>query len=322
MKTASNKKRIIRATETIIPVLVLTIAAVVVGISFAWHSAGSAASAQNIDFATKKTFVLNFNIGDTSRDNLPYMGQQAIGIDSDKNLSVSTDVDAPYYFVSTINISTQGEKKDLKLQLNSVMISKGGHYLDIYNESGQYDKAFDTETVTAESSTKFHKTADIHLAFTWFFKAHTEDVSNKTLVDGNEKMKPLSPSSGETWYTPFGTMVFGEGNKAQTLNGVQAQALPSDAQDIADFVASDGALFDLYIVFAPERVFWSQFFSGVKISAESYKTEELKEMLGAYFDESSPKYQMYYSDESYQSSEFSFGATLSVTDRWGKEDVR
>ena len=223
MKTASNKKRIIRATETIIPVLVLTIAAVVVGISFAWHSAGSAASAQNIDFATKKTFVLNFNIGDTSRDNLPYMGQQAIGIDSDKNLSVSTDVDAPYYFVSTINISTQGEKKDLKLQLNSVMISKGGHYIDVYNESGQNDKAFDTETVTADSSTKFHKNADIHLAFTWFFKAHTEGAANKTVVDGNEKMKPLSPSSGETWYTPFGAMVFGEGNKAQTLNGVQAQ---------------------------------------------------------------------------------------------------
>ena len=314
MKNKSNGKRIRLVAGLIVPVLVLTIAAVVVGISFAWHSTGSAASAQNIEFATQKSFVLDFDIGSISSDNLPYMGQQAIEIDSDKNLSVLRDVDAPYYFVSTIEISTQGEKKNLKLQLDNVKISKDGRYLDVYKESGQNDKAFDTETVTADGSTKFHKTADIHLAFTWFFKAHTEDVSNKTLVDKQKEMRPLTSSSGETWYTPFGTMVFGEGNKAQTLNGVQAQALPSVAQDIADFVASDGAKFDFYIVFAPERVFWSQFFADGKISVASYNAEQRKEMLGAYYDESAPKYRMYYSDERYQSSEFSFGATLTATD--------
>lgn len=314
MKTASNKKRIIRAVETIIPVLVLTIAAVVVGISFAWHSTGAAASAQKIDFATKKTFVLDFDIDATSSDNLPYMGQQAIGIDLDNNLSVLKDVDAPYYFVSTIEISTQGKKKNLNLRLDDVKISKDGSYLDVYNERGQNDKAYDSENSAAYESAKFHKNSDVDLAFTWFFKAHTDDVSNKTLVDEQEEMKPLLPSIGETWYTPFGTMVFGEGNIAQTFNGVQAQALPSAAQDISDFVASDGALFDFYIVFAPERVFWSQFFSGGKISAASYNVEERKEMLGAYYDESAPKYRMYYSEEKYQSSEFSFGATLTATD--------
>ena len=301
-----------------VPALILAIATAVVGVSFAWFSTKSDASVQTVELATQKSFVLEFDSVGANGENLPYMGQEALdesGYLIDPRYP-ATSKDAPYYFASEVEIGTQGQTKNLALRLENIKISKDGRYLDVYNESGEYDTAFDSNGIAVDETTKFHKCADIDLAFTWFFKAHTGDelASNKTEEGDEVLMKSLMPQGAETWYTPYGTMVFDADKNLSTLNGKHETALPSDAQDIVEFNAKSGTKFDFYIVFAPERVFWSMFFEEGRISAASYAAEELKEMLGSFYDITDPTYKMYYSQNRYTASKFSFNATLTATD--------
>lgn len=335
MNASSKSKRIKLVFGIIIPVLVLVTTIVMVSISFAWFSQETEASVQSINLSTQKAFVLEFGNSGTANENLAYMGQRALVDDTgflmDLNDPATTNEDAAYYFVSEIYISTQGESKTLRLQLDSIKIANGGIWLDWYSDV-LMDKDSapqnDFSDVQFSDISKFHINANVPLAFTWFFKEHEGDAptTNKETKEGKDEMKSILPQGEETWYTPYGTMKFGESGNLQTVNGAVLSSLPTSTKSIEDFTAGNaesGVKFDFYIVFAPEKVFWSQFFgSSNMISAGGsdaagnryYSTNELQEMLGTYYSEIQSTYRMYYSEERYQSSQFSFNATLNVID--------
>ncbi len=321
MSEESKFKRTKPVFGIAVSVIALAIAIVMVGASFAWTSPVATASVQGVDFSTQKACALEFGVGGSGNDNLPYMGQKALdkyGYLTDPSDPATTNIDAPYYFVSEIEIDTKGREVSLNLQLDSVKISNGGIWLDIYADSIPSDDSLPSYPNGAvdKNLTNFHLNSDVDLAFTWFFKQKSGDVagSNRATNLGNtEEMRSLMPEGGEIWFTPFGTMKFDADAKLEALNGKTEGTLPDEVQDIKGFAASDDK-FDLYIVFAPQRIFWSIFFEQDRISAASCTAEEQKEMLGNFYDEKEPTYRMYYSEERYASSKFYFNAIMTAAD--------
>lgn len=348
MSAASKSRRIKLVFGIVIPVLVLVTTIVMVSISFAWFSRETEASIQSINLSTQKAFVLDFSSTGTTEGNLPYRGQRAIDKDQQLVNPFTIDagdeyiMDAPYFFISPIQISTGSQTVDLHLELDGVEISKGDTILDSYNGNG------------SETTVK-HNSANIPLAFTWFFKAHpvaespeeSEDAPpfNPTLncdveESGAKHMKQIAPAAGDVWYTPYGKMEFGtvDGKVQPTqINGAAYQtssfsiANVQSTVDIKEFTAADGTYFDFYIIFAPEKLFWSHILSGsynakvtdlYDLPAEPEETRseiERREIYGKFFDEGKTqpsKYAMYYSDQNtYQGSHFKFGAVLNVSSK-------
>ncbi len=311
MSTATKSKRIKFALGIAIPVLVLVTAIVMVSMSLAWFSTTTTASVQSINLATQSAFVLSFGTQGTESDNIPYMGQKAIKsnmlVKPKENILTSDTVEAPYYFVSTLQISTEGKSTDIELALEGVAI-----YHQQKGEGG------DPGTTTALPSNK-----TIPLAFTWFFKEHDENnatnynLSNASESEAKKEMKLLFPKAGETWYTPYGAMAFGTSDglwmPVASLNGVEVSALPENPQPIKNFLAANDQKFDFYIIFAPEKLFWSQFFaqSDNDLSVnEYYGAAEMAEIFGK--ESHLADDGMYYSDPRYMDATFAFGANLNV----------
>lgn len=346
MSTASKTKRIKLVFGIAIPVLVLVTTIVMVSMSFAWFSQETTASIQSINLATQKAFVLEFGSSSATNDNLPYMGQTALDVKNgnhgwlyDVANPQANENDAPYYFVSQLTISTQGEAKDIELKLQNITISKGGTTLDRYSDT---DGGGDARL-----------NSDIALNFTWFFVQHSDgnnavnwssasQTGSEGLRPDDAIMKAIQAKARDVWYTPYGKFEFAGDESSESpnikLTKINEENVPTDSaaiikllqkpQAITGFRAEENATFDFYIIFAPEIIFWSQFFGNDnKISAKSseggspiYKDDDLKKMLGRYcnigtdgvVDREKCSYQMYYSDEKYMESTFSFGASLTV----------
>ena len=144
-------------------------------------------------------------------------------------------------------------------------------------------------------------------------------------------------STATTVYTPYGIMTLssptGEGDvplgykQASTLNGqvVNSIASVTSPAGLKNFVADkdlqgDNQLFDLYVVFAPEKLFWMQFFPGDRdIALNSvYSASDLSNYVIA---SSASDTRMYYAASSYTGATFYFTAEVNVTAvHWPSED--
>lgn len=328
MKDSATLKtrRIKFVLGVIIPVLVLIATVVMASVSFAWFSSQADIEIQSINLMTHTAFVLTFDSSGTASGNMEYMGQKAI--DENELLVTPSHVtsgtystlDAPFYFVNGIKISTEGKNADLSLTLDDVKISLASASADTAPRD-LYDGG-----ENGVDGVSHHARTSIPYAFTWFFKAHTGDAevptTNCEVVDDKMSMKSYFPTAGEVWYTPYGTMTFkntvGTATAdvvVETINGVTVQDgahLPSK-QDIKGFKAN-GEVFDFYIVFAPEELFFKQFFTADKDQSVTTiygdNATALQEIYGQY--NGTGEYRMYYSNETYMNSAFAFGAMLQV----------
>lgn len=189
--------------------------------------------------------------------------------------------------------------------------------------------------------------SEIPYAFTWFFKPHsgtqTQNYTSSQNSDGKviQKLKQPDPQDGEVWYTPYGKLEFAE--TSETVNGenvknvyvskVNGDSINADdysikndnaKRDIIKFKTIDqtsnetSQMFDFYIVFAPEKLFWMQYFKAdvdKYTAAQAYGTnnegagsaDALKKIFGNLSN------QMFYSSRDYSGSTFEFSAVINVT---------
>ncbi len=318
MAKAIISKKIKMLLSIVIPMLIVVVTIIMVSTSFAWFTQVNEATVQTIHMTSQEAFVLSFtSSGDSNERNINYKGQTAImptggvgrlateyngrnGGLSGSNLEQYL-LDSPYYFITTIALDTDGTSVDMNMMLDYAKITgSSGNDINIYD--GEADAA------------------DIPYAFTWFFKEKPDGETVKNFeykTPGDEEsavMASCVPQEGEVWYTPYGKLTFDSNRLASAVNGV---SVGSDYSILADSAVKDVTLtaenkqFDFYIVFAPQKLFWSQFFAADRDKSldEIYTTEAERKKI---FGETSQN-QMYYSNMTYFGAKFEFGALIKVT---------
>lgn len=353
-----------------VPMLVIVVTMVMVGISFAWFTTASTVTISEITMSTAESYVVEFcaNENDYKQGvNLQYSGQEAFVYDSSKKGSMlitpsiqSNDSvvqsNTAYYFVNTIALNTKGHTYDISMALDTV---------EIYRETTTRDTNGNNRNYLASFGIKdSESTSDIPYAFTWMFKKHTGGDDTKatnstdgTVTDGavNGDMKSILPSAGETWYTPYGTLTFDANGYVNTVNGnsitTSTYSIKGEkTQKIMNFSTKDEEgnavtqLYDFYIIFAPEKMFYMQFFEADKdkyTAQDVYRKNKIDEQGQPIYekDESdniktdtegnpiiatetdseiiekmfgSLKNKMFYSAYSYAGARFDFSAIISV----------
>ena len=130
----------------------------------------------------------------------------------------------------------------------------------------------------------------------------------------------LEPHNNEVWYTPYGKLTFGENNLVALVNddgSIDATSIRDVEKRVIDNFGTNGVgnatsqLFDFYIVFAPEKLFWMQFFSADRDKYTANDIYTTKDDIKKIFESLSN--QMYYSHMDYSGSTFEFSAVLNVT---------
>lgn len=330
MDNSARRKLTIKMVFGIaIPLLIMVVTLVMVGASFAWFSDVKEVTITTITMETAQAYTVEFSLNNGDLfENMKYAGQTAIakdgGIISDVKCvnNPGNESNRAFSFVNVISLDTTGKSVDFALDIDGVKIN-------IIQKDADGNI---TESITKRDYT--NDTQNIQYAFTWFFKKHTTDATGAkvknfegTAEDKKQEYKPVS-TKGETLYTPYGKILFDENGYARSVNGNDASNLSVlDAQQkIVGFNTKDDEdkLYDFYIVFAPERLFWSQYFKGdlkeVK-NADGTVTYEDKYTLDSLYKDKGVDIktitgnlsnQMYYSGMDYLGATFSFSATINV----------
>lgn len=340
--TARRKLTIKMVFGIAIPLLIMVVTMVMVGASFAWFSDAKEVTISTITMETAQSYTIDFNLGDSDLwANIEYAGQTAIDKDSGFILSKTNSLNnsvkesnRAFSFVNVISLDTLDKSVDFTLNLNKAVIRKRDKDGNLASQPTR-DYADDPQ--------------DISYAFTWFFKEHVtgtvtnytttkaengSDIKNYLPVDPAELLKS---NTDKSLYTPYGKLTFGNDGYVEKVNGKttisdsDGNVIDADSfsvlnveQKIAGFNTKNNGnkLFDFYIVFAPEKLFWSQYFKGdVAVKDKDgtiteYKDKKLSEMYNE--DEISLitagiwVNQMYYSAMDYLGSNFTFGALIDV----------
>lgn len=320
---AIKSKKMKLLLSVAIPMLVVVITIIAVSTTFAWFANVSVPTVQTIRLTTQKAFILQFTASDEdSSRNINYKGQEAIkAVNGEGFLATEYNgarkgysgsrleqfmLESPYYFITTIALDTENTEIKMNMVLDSVKIT---------NKSDTVLNNFDDIAGVSPA-------ADIPYAFTWYFKEHVEvggeEVKNfKEVVPGDEEsrvMRDYKPTSGEVWYTPYGKLTFNENGYVSSVNDVAIgndySALTTGLQDV-NLIANNRS-FDFYIVFAPEKLFWAQFFMADRdLSVQDiYNENEYSKIYG----KTNASQMMFYSNMSYFSATFKFGAMINVTE--------
>lgn len=313
-----------------VPMLVIVVTMVMVGVSFAWFSNADKVTISEITFSTAESYSVGFGMKQNEDlwDNIEYAGQEAFNssgqllttaVAGENSVAISN---MPYYFVNTVVLNTKGNDFDIsmifdsvdifqpKRNANSELIDKNGNVTSDYSqiEVDYYKKQYGA----AESH---GDVADIPYAFTWMFKEHVAETKtlNYQTQDEKNSMLPLTPSSGDIWYTPYGTFEFDKDAKLSSVNGVSV----TETTTIADLdnvikkfnTSETGKEYDFYIIFAPQKMFYMQFFSADnnKKVNEVYTTEAERKKIFENLNN-----MMFYSSMDYSGSMFKFSAVISV----------
>ena len=344
MSQPSKTKTFKIIMSIMIPLLIVVTTVVMVGASFAWFSNADKVTITEITMSTAESYKINFTLQTNNQlwDNMEYVGQTAfcdIGDDAGKLMTKAiagentVDIsNRPYYFINTVALDTTGNTFDMNMAFDTAKIVTYKYEL-VVNEQGEktWQKAVDKDgnpIVLKEKNYPATEAEDIKYAFTWFFKKHVNEQgiasTNHTIGDDKiDRLKQLNPTKDDVWYTPYGKLEFAETN--ETVNGatvknvyvskVNGKEISEDysikgreKSDITDFNTNE--LYDFCIVFAPEKLFWMQYFKADvdKYKAENiYSSDELKKIFGNLSN------QMFYSSRDYSGSTFEFSAVINVT---------
>lgn len=313
-------KRLKRILGIAVPALVMLIAIIMVSVSFAWFSSDVKPAVQSFNLTTAKMFTLNFQSdGTSSARNINYKGQTAI----DKNGRLVTDyngreyarpdkveinqylLDMPYYFITTIELDTEDLPVEMSMALDVAKISKNDKVINSY-DVGEGGSSPD----------------DLPYVFTWYFKEHVENsqnyVGNVEGEEDNRRMDNSLPKADEIWYTPYGKLKFGDNGLISQVNDTPVAGaaeeggyslLTNGVQNIG--IKAKETKYDFHIVFAPEKLYWSQFCASdrKKKVDEIYSAAELEKIFGT-----SSTNRMYYSNTAYYGAKFEFGATIRIAE--------
>lgn len=323
--SARKKLRIKTVFGIAIPLLIMLVTVVMVGASFAWFTDSQEIDISTIMFSTAEAYRVDFNMGNSELwENTEYAGQTALAKDgciiskSKAYNNPGNESNRAFSFVNVISLDTSDKFVDFTLTIDKATISK--------KDVG----------VTRDYSSD---TQNIKYAFTWFFKEHVirgdDKVSNFTIYEDKEKYLPVD-TANETLYTPFGKLTFDANgyvvkvNDATTFIDINGNEQPvsnfsvlNAPQQITGFNtrSSLSKLFDFYIVFAPEDLFWSQFFkadlasnaSGDNVSySDKYTVSSLYQDIDTQLITGNLSNQMYYSGMDYLGSTFTFSALIDV----------
>lgn len=255
----------------------------------------------------------------------------------------------PYYFINTVALDTTGNTFDMNMAFDTAKIVKYQYQknadgtIKIGEDGKPVKDLVEPPEVKKTYGIGENPTplSEIPYAFTWFFKPHSgtksQNYTTSTNSDGKviQKLKQPDPQDGEVWYTPYGKLEFAEiseivnGATVKTLyvskvNGESINAneysitAADTKKDITNFKTADqinsnetSQMFDFYIVFAPEKLFWMQYF---KADVDKYKAAEIYNENGELqkiFGNLSN--QMFYSSRDYSGSTFEFSAVINVT---------
>lgn len=324
MDNSARKKLTIKMVFGIaIPLLIMVVTLVMVGASFAWFSDAKEVTISTISLSTAQAYRIDFALdGNELFDNMKYAGQTAIAKDGGI-ISAAKCVNNPgnesnraFSFVNVILLDTAGRDVDFTLNFDDAKITKqeGDVTMSKRDYAGESDK--------------------IPYAFTWFFKEYitsTDKVTNFTgsEADKTQKYAPISPQNDEVFYTPYGALKFGADGLVSQVNGKTTYTTTEgktksvdefsvlDAQQKIVAFNADRKLYDFYIVFAPEQLFWSQYFKGDLDLVDGvytdrytlsslYDADILKSITGDWEN------QMFYSGMDYLGATFRFSAMIDV----------
>ena len=328
--TARRKLTIKMVFGIAIPLLIMVVTLVMVGASFAWFSDAKEVTISTITLETAQAYRVDFTLDENDLfDNMKYAGQTAIAKDGGI-ISEAKSVNNPgnesnraFSFVNVISLNTAGKVVDFTLAIDYATITKT------------------VGDVTETKRDYAGETDKIQYAFTWFFKEHTASSNKVTNYTGSEEAKtqkylPIS-TKGETLYTPYGLLTFDKDGYVNSVNGKSTYLTSDevekpvteltvlDAQQKIVAFNSDYKLYDFYIVFAPEQLFWSQYFKGdlneVKDADGNVTGYEDKWTLTSLYKDKGVdlktitgdwENQMYYSGMDYLGATFRFSATINV----------
>ena len=335
-----------------IPLLIVVTTVVMVGASFAWFSNADKVTITEITMSTAESYKINFELQTNNQlwDNMEYVGQTAfcdIGEDAGKLMTKAiagentVDIsNRPYYFINTVALDTTGETFDMNMAFDTAKIVTYKYEL-VVNAQGEktWQKAVDKDgkpIVLKEKIYSATEAENIKYAFTWFFKKHENEqgIASTNHIIGDDKidrLKQLDPTKDDVWYTPYGKLEFAETN--ETVNGANVKNVyvskvngttidetysikDREKSDITNFNTNE--LYDFCIVFAPEKLFWMQYFKAdvdKYTAAQAYGTnnegagsaDALKKIFGNLSN------QMFYSSRDYSGSTFEFSAVINVT---------
>ncbi len=256
----------------------------------------------------------------------------------------------PYYFINTVALDTTGKTFDMNMAFDTAKIVTYKYEL-VVNGQGEktWQKAVDEDgkpIVLKEKIYSATEAENIKYAFTWFFKKHENEQgiasTNHTIGDDKiDRLKQLNPTKDDVWYTPYGKLEFAETN--ETVNGANVTNVyvskvngttidetysikDREKSDITNFKTAEqinnnnvtSQMFDFCIVFAPEKLFWMQYFKAdvdKYTAAQAYGTDgegagsadALTKIFGNLTN------QMFYSSRDYSGSTFEFSAVINVT---------
>lgn len=311
-----------------IPILIMVVTMVMVGMSFAWFTDADKVTIESITMSTAEAYRVSFDKDGSFCQNLQYMGQTALTKDAylmSKEKAGDNTVlknDRAYYFVNVVSLDTLGKKADIEMSFDGVKI-----YQVAKDDDGNVVTDDDNNPVITSKVTYSADNGnvdDIPYVFTWFFAPHAQGTSGNYVKDddGKNHVVHLDPTADSVWYTPYGRLGFDSNGKVSSVNGTKIDTDYSikdiDGTDILEFEtqgASIGSastdtsqLFDFYVVFAPEKLFWMQYFTADngKYSLDDLYGENKSKALGSFTN------QMYYSGMEYFGSTFEFSAVINV----------
>ena len=352
---ASKSKNFKIVMSVMIPLLIIVTTVVMVGASFAWFTNADKVTVTEITMSTADSYRIDFTRQPLSEggtllfDNMQYVGQTAFcasGTNAGKLMTKAVangnaiyTSDRAYYFINTVALDTQGNTFDMSMAFDGVKIVKYKRNADgtIAKDENEENIVEKTNKIYAATGSNVSPVSDIPFAFTWFFKAHGDTDEDGVVrnyetyniddeVQG-QRLLQLEPQKNEVWYTPYGKLTFGDDNLVALVNddnSIDATSIRDVEKRVIDNFGTNGVgnatsqLFDFYIVFAPEKLFWMQFFSADRdkytandIYTTTVNGETIKDDTQKIFESLSN--QIYYSHMDYSGSTFEFSAVLNVT---------
>lgn len=336
---ASKSKTFKLVMSIMIPLLIVVTTVFMVGASFAWFTNADKVTVTEITMSTAESYKIDFNLQKNERlwDNMQYVGQTAFcdsgtnaGKLMTKGIAGANTVDTSnraYYFINTVALDTTGKSFDMSMAFDTVSILKYTYKTD---PSGNYVK---DDTVAPTTKREYGKgvdsnsSSDIPYVFTWFFKEHVGTDGNVSKNYKNEqsgdnktvqRLLQLEPVN-EVWYTPYGKLAFGSDGFVKSVNDdatIASSIKGVDGRNITNFstyntVGGTSQLFDFYVVFAPEKMFWMQFFSADKdkyTASEIYTQEDETKKIFENLNN-----QIFYSSMDYSGSTFEFSAVIHIS---------
>lgn len=318
----ASRKSILKLVFGIaIPILIMIVTMVMVGMSFAWFTDADKVTIESITMSTAEAYRISFAIQNGLCNNIEYMGQTALTKDgylmskakAGENTLLQND--RAYYFVNAVSLDTLGKKVDFRMSFDGAKIyqvQKDANGKPIVTPKKTYGEAEGNSSI-----------AEIPYAFTWFFTPRGSRTSGNHTVDTDKKVhvEHLDPKDSDVWYTPYGKLEFEDGKVAK-VNGSEIGSEYSikevDGTDIVEFQTQGASLgtgstdtsqlFDFYVVFAPEKLFWMQYF------AKDCDTTKVSDLYGENVNKATGGRidQMYYASMGYSGCTFEFSAIINV----------